>query len=250
MALSDDGKTLVSGSHDGTVKVWNLAMGQGAGPPFKGHENRVHAVALSSDGKTVVSASGDATVKIWDLSFRVWNALLFKGHAGPIPCVALSGDGKTIASGGADHSIKLWDMGTGQERATLKGHTAGVWSVALSRRRQDPFLRKSGHDHQGLGRGHGSGTRHPQGTVRNLVASLALSGDGKTLFSGSTDGTVKIWDVNTGQERTTLKGHSEGVVSVASSAMTAKPSLRGVVTTQVKYLGPEYGSGCAYPLWA
>ena len=111
VALSDDGKTLVS-------EVMTAQSRSGTWPwvrraALKGHENRVHAVALSSDGKTVVSASGDATVKIWDLSFGSGTPTL-KGHAGPIPCVALSGDGKTIASGGADHSIKLWDMGTGQ----------------------------------------------------------------------------------------------------------------------------------------
>ena len=46
--------------------------------------------------------------------------------------MALSGDGKTLVSGSGDKTVKVWDVGTGQERATFKGHTAQVTSVALS----------------------------------------------------------------------------------------------------------------------
>ena len=46
---------------------------------------------------------------------------------------------------------------------------------------------------------------------------MALSRDGKTLFSGSQDTTIKVWDVGTGQERVTLKGHTNLVASLALS---------------------------------
>ena len=50
-----------------------------------------------------------------------------------------------------------------------------------------------------------------------MPLSVALSGDGKTLVSGSFDGTVKVWDVGTGRERTALKGHANLVATVALS---------------------------------
>jgi hypothetical protein len=66
VALSRDGKTLVSGSRDKTIKVWDLATGKEL-RTLKGHQDLVRSVALSSDGKTLVSGSGDKTIKVWDL---------------------------------------------------------------------------------------------------------------------------------------------------------------------------------------
>ena len=130
VALSGDGKTLVSGSEDKTVKVWDVGTGQERAT-LKGHTAPVWSVALSGDGKTLVSGSYDTTVKVWDVVTGQERATL-KGHAGPVTSVALSGDGKTLVSGSYDTTVKVWDVVTGQERATLKGHAGLVTSVALS----------------------------------------------------------------------------------------------------------------------
>ena len=65
------------------------------------------------------------------------------------------------------------------------------------------------HDRQGLAtlKGHTSS-----------VYSVAFAPDGKTLATGSRDGTVKLWDITTGKELATLKGHTEDVSSVAFAA--------------------------------
>jgi tRNA A-37 threonylcarbamoyl transferase component Bud32/sugar lactone lactonase YvrE len=52
----------------------------------------------------------------------------------------------------------------------------------------------------------------------DMVASLALSGDGKRLYSGGSDGTIKVWDLEAGKEARTLRGHTGGVSSLALSA--------------------------------
>ena len=54
--------------------------------------------------------------------------------------VAFTSDGKTLASGSDDKTVKLWDVATGQERATLKGHTVPVLVRGVHVRRQDPGL--------------------------------------------------------------------------------------------------------------
>src|SRR5262249_38055889 len=49
------------------------------------------------------------------------------------------------------------------------------------------------------------------------VSGVAFSGDGKRVASGSDDGTIKVWDAATGQDKLTLRGHTGGVTSVAFS---------------------------------
>ncbi|MEZ2236515.1 protein kinase, partial [Microcoleus sp.] len=66
-AISPDGQTLVSGSRDKTIKIWNLATGNLI-RTLSGHSNYVYSVAISPDGQTLVSGSRDKTIKIWNLA--------------------------------------------------------------------------------------------------------------------------------------------------------------------------------------
>ncbi|MCA2938734.1 MAG: WD40 repeat domain-containing protein, partial [Microcystis sp. M113S1] len=64
--FSPDGKTLVSGSDDNTIKLWNVETGQEI-RTLKGHDSPVSSVNFSPDGKTLVSGSADKTIKLWNL---------------------------------------------------------------------------------------------------------------------------------------------------------------------------------------
>ncbi|MFM7279117.1 MAG: WD40 repeat domain-containing protein, partial [Microcystis aeruginosa] len=68
VAITPDGTTLVSGSDDTTIKVWNLKRG---GEPriLKSHEKAVTSVAITPNGTTLVSGSAEKTIKVWDLNF-------------------------------------------------------------------------------------------------------------------------------------------------------------------------------------
>jgi len=61
-----DGRRIVSGSYDMTVRVWDLTTGTEVVPVMKGHESGVASVACSPDGTMVVSGSNDSTVQCWD----------------------------------------------------------------------------------------------------------------------------------------------------------------------------------------
>jgi hypothetical protein len=66
VAFSPDGRRLVSGSWDKTLRLWDAATGKPIGPPLQGHTNSVTSVAFSPDGRRLVSGSDDNTLRLWD----------------------------------------------------------------------------------------------------------------------------------------------------------------------------------------
>ena len=130
VAVTPDGKTVVSGSADRTLKVWDLATGK-CRATFVGHTDRVWGVAVTPDGKTVVSGSKDKMLKVWDIETGRWKAA-FKDHTGSVRSVAVTPDGKTVVSSSWDKTLKVWDLETGRCQATFGGHTNAVLGVAVT----------------------------------------------------------------------------------------------------------------------
>jgi hypothetical protein len=119
--FSPDGKTLVSGSDDNTIKLWNVETGQEI-RTLKGHDNSVYSVNFSPDGKTLVSGSWDNTIKLWNVETGQEIRTL-KGHDSPVRSVNFSPDGKTLVSGSWDNTIKLWNLGTDWGLSALMGRS-------------------------------------------------------------------------------------------------------------------------------
>lgn len=213
VAISPNGKTLVSGGDDRIIKVWNLEKGKEIRTLF-GHSDSVHALAISQDGQTLVSGSDDNTVKIWYLPTGKLIRTL-SAHTFWVRSIAISPDGVTLASGSFDNTIKFWHLKTGQEIRSLMG-TEPVNSVAFSP--DGKILASGSRDH--TIKLWDVATGKEMTTFRghsNTVTTLAFSPDGKILASGSRDRTIKLWDIATGKEMTTLTGHTNTVTSVAFS---------------------------------
>ncbi|MGK7902362.1 MAG: caspase family protein [Hormoscilla sp.] len=117
VAFSPDGKRIVSGSSDETIRLWDLD-GNPIGEPFRGHENSVLSVAFSPDGKRIVSGSNDLTIRLWDLDGKPIGEP-FRGHENSVESVAFSPDGKRIVSGSYDKTIRLWPGDNWRDPLTL-----------------------------------------------------------------------------------------------------------------------------------
>jgi WD40 repeat protein len=113
LALSPDGKRLYSGSHDSTIKVWDLQTGKDI-LTLRGHSAGVARLALSVDGKRLFSADPLVT-KQWDLETgKETSSLELRGHTAPIIGLAFSPDGTRLFSGSVDETIKVWSLESGK----------------------------------------------------------------------------------------------------------------------------------------
>ena len=212
VAFSPDGSTVVSGSFDGTLKLWDARSGRLL-RTLEGHSLTVSSVAFSPDGSTVVSGSEDRTLKLWDVrSGRLLRTL--EGHSGAVDSVAFSPDGSMVVSGSYEE-LEVWDVESGHLLRTLKGHSSWVNSVAFS---PDGSTVVSGSEDRTL-KLWDVGSGFPLRTLEGhsgAVYSVAFSQDGSTVVSGSGDETLKLWDARSGGP-SALEGHSDGVNSVAFS---------------------------------
>jgi serine/threonine protein kinase len=252
VVLSKDGQRLLSGSHDETVRLWDVATGQER-LCMKGHSAAVRGVAISPEGTHALSASDDKTIRLWDLTTGR-ELRRFIGYAGPVACVAFSSDGKRALAGTRDRAVQLWEVASGNLLRTFKGHSSEVNAVAffphsgilVSAGRSSVRLWQAGKQYMKIGKPTTAITcmactadliafgcsdcsaylwdqRNNRETARLAghrapIAGLAFTPDGKRVLSGSKDGNLRLWNAATGIELWQAQAHADEITSVDVSA--------------------------------
>lgn len=107
-AFLPDGKAVISGSADKTLRLWNSVNGNEI-RRFDGHTDKVNSLAVSSDGRAVISGGHDKTLRLWDVKTGE-EIRRYAGHSDWVFYVSFSPDGAYAISASADNTLKLWSL--------------------------------------------------------------------------------------------------------------------------------------------
>ena len=229
VAISPDNHWLVTGSQDGTARVWDMTAADPASTSvvLRGHDDAINVVAISPDNHWLVTGSHDGTARVWDMTAAdpASTSVVLRGHGDAIWAMAFSPDNHWLVTGSFDRTARVWDMTAADPASTsavLRGHGAAIIVVAI------------GPDNHWLVTGSGDGTARvwdmtaadPASTSAVLrghgkgIEAVAISPDNHWLVTGSEDGTARVWDMTAADPASTsmvLRGHDRGIGAMAIS---------------------------------
>ncbi len=243
ITVTPDGKRIVSGSHDRTIRVWDMETGAAIGNTLEGHKGWVNAVAVTLDGKRIVSGSDDHTIRVWDLETGAAIGKPIKGHKNVVTAVAVTPDGKRIVSGSRDNTIRVWDMETGAAIGnSIEGHEGWVNAVVVTPDGKRIVSGSSDHTIRVWDMETDAAIGKPIEGHEGVVYTVAVTQDGKRIVSGYGDNIIRVWDLETGAAiGKPIKGHKSRVATVAVT-QDGKRIVSGAVDGTIRVWDMETGA--------
>jgi WD40 repeat protein/DNA-binding SARP family transcriptional activator len=195
---------VVSGGEDGMVRVWS--------PPHTTIlRGPVTGASFAPDGRRVVSGGEDGAVRVWRPASGSVKTL--RVHQGPA-VAEFSPDGEQVLSASYDGTVRISEAVGGRSRVVYS--SAGpILSATFDPAEERIAIARGGTDIE-VRRLFGGGRVTMRGH-RALVRDVTFSPDGEHVASASDDGTVRIWNSDTGRLERTFRGHGESVNTVAYS---------------------------------
>ncbi|GAA4457797.1 AAA family ATPase [Phytohabitans houttuyneae] len=231
VAFGQAGRTmlLATGTGDGVVRLWNPATGE-QWARFSAHRGTIFALAFDRSGLRRMLATGaqDGHVDLWDPADGRLIRSLYTGD-GPVYAVAIAetAQGALLAAAGEDGTIRLWDPDTGQSAGELRGHHVPVRTLAFGVDGTRQIMVSGGDD----GRARiwdlrqWRQLREFRGMGWIYAAALDHLDDRDVLATASAFGTVRLWDVATGEHRTSFTGHTGSVNTLAFGTVHGRTLL-------------------------
>jgi WD40 repeat protein len=137
VAISPDGRFVLSGGQDKTIRLWRSSPLSPTNPgcvclhTFEGHQSNVGSIGFLPDGRFALSGSYDGTFRLWDLSSGICLKKFENARLGPTE-FAISPDGKYVLSSGDNESAQMWELTTGENIRSLKSGSGNIGPVAFS----------------------------------------------------------------------------------------------------------------------
>lgn len=241
-AVSPDGKKIISGSADQTLKVWDVYSGTEQFT-LVGHTGRINDCAFSPDGKLILSASADKTLKLWD-TYTGKELRTLSGHVNAVIQCGFNNKGDRINS--LDFNKTLWNWNTDRGTGSVFGFKLPIVPVEspddqwVVRGNKQGYLEVGSTTHPyPLGAGHSpkispdstwlvfceanspvlriveaetGKLRHTLYGHSDYIHGCAISPDGEWIISASNDSTIRLWSPKTGILLSTLNGHTDKVL--------------------------------------
>jgi WD40 repeat protein len=227
--FNSNGELFASGNQDGTIYFWDSSTGENL-RCIQAHSLWIWAIAFSPDDKLLASGSADTTIKIWDV--ETGECLLNLSNPNKVLSVAFHPNGRLIA-GGDGKLIKLWDVQTGELIQTFAGHTNTVTSLLFDS--EGDMLISGGDSVDSTIRIWSVDTAKCIQVLEGHEASvraIALTPDRQTLVSSSTDGTIRQWDLETGQTQKILRSERPyeemNIADIQGLTVAQKETLRAL----------------------
>merc|ERR1740115_131234 len=193
VVISSDGQFALSGSWDGSLRLWEIASGRTT-RRFAGHTKDVLSVAFSVDNRQIVSGSRDRSIRLWNTLGECKYVLTDEGHSEWVSCVRFSPSQAVplIVSCGWDRLVKVWSLSNCTLRNDLVGHSGYLNTVCVSP--DGSLCASGGRDGTAMLWDLNEGKRLYSLDAGDEIHCLVFSPN-RYWLCAATDSVVKIWDL-------------------------------------------------------
>jgi len=220
------------------ARTGDVGEGDGCARRLRGHAGPVICAVVSPDETRLFTGSADGDVRAWDHLREGRCELIMSGHSAAVCALAVDPTGERIFSAGADNVVRAWELHKG---TCLRATTL----LEMSHTDKGAFRRLDTANDPHASSSDTIPTRLAYSTsfaASPKAYSVSLGANAKVCFCGSSDGTVKCWDVATGTLRASLTGHNAPVGAVVAFHTTRTRIVTGGGDGTIRGWDLEHGA--------